>query len=227
MIRLTAPGLLLAISLIAGCSSASGPMFNAYSIDTADGAKTYRVECQGLFEGADTCKRTAEHICGDRPVQLIEKIDQLGARDPRAMTFRCEAPVNPDPAPQPAVSTVPMATSVPPRRLDLSGDANFDIGRATLTAAATSSLDSLVASSKDITFKNVTINGYTDSTGSRTLNEKLSKDRADSVLRYLKNRGLRSDDYIARGEGSANPIASNKTAIGRAQNRRVEIRLTQ
>ena len=48
MIKLTAPSLLLAMSLVTVCSSASGPMFNAYSIDTNDGVKTYQVECQGV-----------------------------------------------------------------------------------------------------------------------------------------------------------------------------------
>lgn len=226
MTKLTAPSLLLAVSLIAGCSSASGPMFNAYSIDSNDGVRTYRVECQGIFGGANTCRKEAERICGDKQIQPVEKIDQLGSSDNRIFTFRCEAPASSD-AEKPAAAAVPVAAPVVPERFDLSGDTNFDTGRATLTAAATERLDALLAASKDTVFKKVTVEGYTDSTGSSRGNLELSKRRADSVEQYLKSHGLRSADYVTRGEGSANPIASNNTAGGRAQNRRVEIHLTQ
>lgn len=227
MTKLTAPSLLFALSLIAGCTSASGPTFNAYTIDTNDGVRTYRVECQGVFEGSNTCRKAAERICGDKPVQPIEKIGQVGSDDNRIFTFRCEAPSTPAAAEKPVATVVPVAVAAPPERFDLSGDTNFDVGRATLTSAATDKLDGLLVASKGTVFKTVTIEGYTDSTGSSRLNRDLSKRRADNVEQYLKSHGLRSDNYVARGEGSANPVASNNTAIGRAQNRRVEIRLTQ
>lgn len=227
MTKLTAPSLLLALLLIGGCSSASGPTFNAYSIDTNDGVRTYRVECQGIFEGSNTCRKAAERICGDKPVQPIEKVDQLGSGDNRSFTFRCAAPSSPVAAAKPAASLVPVEVPVLPEGVDLSGDTNFDVGRATLNSAATHRLDSLLVASKDTVFKQVTVAGYSDSTGSSRLNQELSKRRADSVEEYLKSHGLRSANYIIRGEGGANPIASNNTAIGRAQNRRVEIHLIQ
>jgi len=227
MIKLTAPSLLLVISLVTGCSSASGPMFNAYSIDMNDGVKTYQVECQGVFEGGGTCRKAAERICGDMPVYVIEKVGQLASDDARVLKFRCEAPSSVASAPESAASQVAMVTPAPPQQLDLSGDTNFEIGRATLTSAATGRLDDLLVASKDTVFRNVTIEGYTDSSGPSKLNQKLSEGRADNVEQYLRSHGLRSDNYIARGEGSANPIASNNTATGRAKNRRVEIYLTQ
>jgi outer membrane protein OmpA-like peptidoglycan-associated protein len=72
----------------------------------------------------------------------------------------------------------------------------------------------------------VQVAGYTDSTGSASHNQRLSERRAQAVLSYLKSHGLRSQSYAAQGFGSANPVASNATTAGRAQNRRVEVRVS-
>ena len=68
----------------------------------------------------------------------------------------------------------------------------------------------------------VEIRGYTDSVGSWELNLKLSQRRADSVRTYLVNSGIQDERFLAKGYGEADPIASNKTAGGRAENRRIE-----
>lgn len=69
--------------------------------------------------------------------------------------------------------------------------------------------------------------GYTDSTGSDRINLPLSNDRARSVAEYLVFQGVEPQRISYYGRGSLDPIASNKTAAGRAQNRRVEIKLHQ
>ncbi|HYB39252.1 MAG TPA: OmpA family protein [Mycobacterium sp.] len=69
----------------------------------------------------------------------------------------------------------------------------------------------------------VTINGYTDNTGDDAINIPLSANRANTVTDFLIAKGVTRDHLIAKGFGSANPIASNDTADGRAKNRRVEI----
>ena len=69
------------------------------------------------------------------------------------------------------------------------------------------------------------IEGHTDSVGSEAYNEKLSDERANSVLRYLVNGGIDKDRLTAKGYGESQPIASNKTGTGRQQNRRTEINL--
>lgn len=69
----------------------------------------------------------------------------------------------------------------------------------------------------------VQVNGYTDNTGSDSINNPLSAKRANAVADFLKVQGVASSRIIANGYGSANPIASNDTAAGREQNRRVEI----
>ena len=71
---------------------------------------------------------------------------------------------------------------------------------------------------------NLEVIGYSDSTGSEELNKKLSLARAKSVKKYLVDSGVAADRITTKGEGIANPVGDNKTAEGRALNRRVEIR---
>ncbi|HDS9502229.1 TPA: OmpA family lipoprotein [Klebsiella pneumoniae] len=72
----------------------------------------------------------------------------------------------------------------------------------------------------------VNVVGYTDSTGSKDLNMRLSQQRADSVASALITQGVAANRIRTTGMGPANPIASNSTAEGKAQNRRVEITLS-
>ncbi|MGD0223443.1 MAG: OmpA family protein [Terriglobia bacterium] len=69
----------------------------------------------------------------------------------------------------------------------------------------------------------LTIEGYTDSTGSEETNQKLSEQRAEAVETYLIGQGLSADSVTSKGLGQANPVAGNDTAAGRSKNRRVEI----
>lgn len=69
--------------------------------------------------------------------------------------------------------------------------------------------------------------GYTDNTGSKKLNEKLSQERANQVRALLIDRGVNPNQVTALGLGSANPVADNATAEGRAKNRRIEAELTR
>ncbi|WP_232231862.1 hypothetical protein [Burkholderia sp. WSM2230] len=83
-----------AVLVVTGCTAASGPTFNAHSVDSSNGARTYRAECHGLFESASTCMDVARRICGDKTVQPIDKIDMVRAaddkrNDPRVLLFKC------------------------------------------------------------------------------------------------------------------------------------------
>jgi general secretion pathway protein A len=71
----------------------------------------------------------------------------------------------------------------------------------------------------------ITVEGYTDSYGSRVYNKQLSQYRADMVKNYLIGNGIAPTKIDARGRGSANPIKKNTSAEGRKQNRRVEIKI--
>jgi hypothetical protein len=67
------------------------------------------------------------------------------------------------------------------------------------------------------------VEGYTDSVGSHSFNQTLSENRANSVRAYLIAQGIDPTSITAVGYGKSNPVASNDTALGRQQNRRVEI----
>jgi len=223
---------LLSIVVLGGCTVASGPTFNAHEIQTSNGTKAYRVECHGVFESTHACVSAAQAICADKPAYRLETMERLrapseDASDPRILTFQCGAPVQPQPAPvaQPAPPPPPPAPEVP-RKVELSGDANFAFDSAALTPRGTSTLDEFVEASKGTTFRRVNIDGYTDSVGTATYNRQLSQRRAQSVLQYLKVHGMHSQSFNAQGHGAADPVASNANAEGRAQNRRVEIRVS-
>ncbi|MEO6601956.1 MAG: OmpA family protein, partial [Polyangiaceae bacterium] len=108
--------------------------------------------------------------------------------------------------------------------ITLSGQVLFVTGKAELLPAARDQLDQVAAALKDQgELKPMVVEGYTDSVGSDSNNQKLSKDRAESVRAYLISKGVPSDKITSVGKGEANPVASNDTAEGRANNRRVEI----
>jgi outer membrane protein OmpA-like peptidoglycan-associated protein len=103
------------------------------------------------------------------------------------------------------------------------GDVLFDTGRATLKPGADRTIDRLAQALKDNPNTKVQIEGHTDSVGGDDYNLALSERRAEAVSDALRLRGVPSDRYEAKGLGKDFPVASNSTAEGRQQNRRVEI----
>lgn len=227
---------LIAAAALAGCSSTSGPAFNISQIQTSDGQKAYRAECYGVFEKGGACMTAAQKMCGNQPVNVLQALVGTQApNDPRSVIFNCAtpvqqaqpAPVTPAPAapanePQPAPA---KAMAPAPRKVLLDEKTNFAFDSAVLTPKAKGILNQLVAESQGANFASVTVEGYTDSTGPDAYNVGLSKRRAQAVLTYLKERGLHADKYSLKGFGKTNPIASNATDVGRAENRRVEVTL--
>ena len=109
--------------------------------------------------------------------------------------------------------------------LIMPGNITFDSNESIVKSSFKPVLASIakVLNEYDKTYVNVA--GYTDNTGSASLNKKLSNERADAVANYLIMKGVASTRINSAGYGSSNPIASNSTAAGREQNRRVEIKL--
>jgi OOP family OmpA-OmpF porin len=97
----------------------------------------------------------------------------------------------------------------------------FDLGKSTIRAKSYASLNRVAALlvEKDFSLK---LAGHTDNTGSRELNLRLSKERAEAVKAYLVSQGANASRIEATGYGPDQPISSNKTATGRQENRRVE-----
>ena len=110
-------------------------------------------------------------------------------------------------------------------KVNVPADFSFDVGRADIKPAMRPVLDE-ISRNLDKTVL-VTIVGHTDSTGSDAINEPLSVNRAGAVRDYLSVRGVASPRISVQGRGSREPVASNDTAAGRAQNRRVEILLAE
>lgn len=103
------------------------------------------------------------------------------------------------------------------------GDVLFDVGKATLKPGAERSLDQLAEFLKKHPERKVRVEGFTDATGSAETNQQLSRQRAQEVRTELTSRGISPDRVEAVGYGESFPIASNDSAAGRQQNRRVEI----
>ena len=107
--------------------------------------------------------------------------------------------------------------------LTLKNELLFDTGGATLKAGAERALDNLVQFLEKHPDRSIAIEGFTDSTGSKQLNQGLSEKRAWAVKAALVKRGISSSRIDARGYGPSFPVASNDNATGRQLNRRVEI----
>lgn len=103
------------------------------------------------------------------------------------------------------------------------GSVLFDSDAADLNASGERSLDKLAQFMHDNPKRNIRVEGYTDSTGTAAYNQDLSKRRADAVSSALVDDGVDAQRTVSRGFGEEFAVASNRTASGRQQNRRVEI----
>lgn len=102
----------------------------------------------------------------------------------------------------------------------------FATNSSTLSAASQSALSQFATSLQATPDTDVTIFGYTDNTGTREVNDRVSKQRADAVNSYLAGRGVAGSRMHTYGMAWDHPVADNATAAGRAQNRRVEVYIT-
>lgn len=101
----------------------------------------------------------------------------------------------------------------------------FDVGKSTLRSESDTELDRLVKLLKDVPSLKIEISGHTDNTGSESMNQKLSQDRAQAVVNYLKGKGIDASRLTAKGYGSSQPVETNDTAEGRQANRRTEFKI--
>ena len=111
-------------------------------------------------------------------------------------------------------------------KVTFEGGILFPTGKYTLSPQAQADLARFANSLKNNPDTNVQIYGFTDNTGSFAVNQRLSGERADAVMSFLANSGVSPTRLSAQGIPMADYVASNETAAGRAQNRRVEIYIT-
>ena len=126
-------------------------------------------------------------------------------------------------APVPATPFAVRVTPPLPAKTTLQSDAMFDTGKATLKPQARAALDAFAKQLRTLDSGVVTVTGNTDSTGGESANQTLSVQRANAVRAYLIAQGADASRIQAQGRGATAPVASNATAAGRSQNRRVEV----
>jgi OOP family OmpA-OmpF porin len=129
------------------------------------------------------------------------------------------------PAPPPAAAPAPAPAPQPPAatKVTYAADAFFDFDKAVLKPEGKAKLDDLVGKVKGINLEVIIAVGHTDSVGTDAYNQKLSVRRAEAVKAYLVSKGIEKNRVYTEGKGEKQPVADNKTAEGRAKNRRVEI----
>jgi OOP family OmpA-OmpF porin len=127
------------------------------------------------------------------------------------------------PPPPPAPEAPPAAPA--PKHITLSTDALFDFDKSVLKPGGKEAIDSELdkANANSATIQSVKVVGNTDSIGTKAYNQKLSERRAMAVKNYLVSKGIDADKITTEGHGMMDPVASNKTAEGRAKNRRADI----
>ena len=122
-----------------------------------------------------------------------------------------------------AVDTLTDVNGLTAIKVTFDGGILFDTNKSNLSASAKNALTQFATSLLNNPQTNVQIQGHTDNTGSLAVNQRLSKERANSVMSYLMNSGVAANRMTSEGLDFQVPVASNDTPEGRAQNRRVEV----
>jgi OmpA-OmpF porin, OOP family len=135
-------------------------------------------------------------------------------------------PPDPKPVPPPAAEKPKPAPEKPKpvaEKVTFAADVLFDFDKAVIKAEGKSKLDDIANKVKGINLEVVIAIGHADSVGSDAYNQRLSVRRAESVKAYMVSKGTEPNRVYTEGKGEKQPVANNKTADGRAKNRRVEI----
>lgn len=208
MKQLSGWGLSLNLVLLAGCTGASGPTFNAYTITDADGSRLHQVECHGIFEGPATCMKVAERICHGEAVRPVQKIGHLlpdgdQADVTRRLTFACGD------APDTAAAAASHPGAPAAQTVDqfvLQTDALFAFGQSSLASilpGGAANLEQVIARIKQRKgVQSISVVGHTDRLGPDTVNQPLSLARAQTVREYMIDHGLNGELIHATGVGS-------------------------
>ena len=135
---------------------------------------------------------------------------------------------NQEQAATPVAEPAPVAAAPAPatttERFSVSTEELFDFDKAILRTEATADLDAAIAKYRgNAALVSISIVGHTDSVGSDAYNQDLSERRAAAVRDYLVSQGIDAAKISASGKGESSPIATNDTAEGRQQNRRVDV----
>ena len=111
-------------------------------------------------------------------------------------------------------------------RVTMQGALVFASGSSVVAPSAQEALDRIATAMTAVALSKATVIGYTDSAGASRYNKSLSEARAKAVAAYIAGKGVETARVAAEGRGEEEPVADNKTAEGRAANRRVELLLS-
>ena len=177
------------------------------------------------LRATETAQRTTQQLAQTRTE--LQQSQQAQSVTAQALTGEREARIEAQRQAQAALASLRQIAVVREEQrgtiITLSGEVLFTTGESILLPVAQQRLDQIARALQDQGVRHLTVEGYTDSRGSPAANEQLSLARANSVRNYLVTRGIAAAQIDARGFGAANPLASNDTAEGRANNRRVQI----
>jgi len=178
-----------------------------------DGCPDFDNDKDGVPDSLDKCQNVAGVVdnsgCPDVDSDNDGFVDRLD-----------KCPNNPGPA---ETQGCPQTKEITREGLVLKG-VNFQVGKAIILESFWVVLDSVVTSLREWPEVRVEIQGHTDKTGKAETNRILSQQRAEAVMQYFVDRGISVSRLSAVGYGSDLPMADNKTAAGRAMNRRVELK---
>ena len=197
---------------------ASAALVTAAGAQTVDNWKNGSNELQWKNGTNELCWRDASWTpatAGPGCDGAIAKVVAAPAPAPAA----APAPVAPRAAPAPAPAPAPAVAT----KVTYAADAFFDFDKSVIKAEGKAKLDDLVGKIKGINLEVIIAVGHTDSVGSDSYNQKLSVKRSEAVKAYLVTKGIEKNRVYTEGKGEKQPVADNKTAEGRAKNRRVEI----
>ena len=212
MKKLNKVAIMFAVATVAGSAFAAGSTINSDNWRNGYGNLFWKNGTNELcWRDAGWTPATAAPGC-DGALEA----PKAAAPAPAAAAAPAPAPAAKAPAPAPA-------PAVAAQKVTYAADAFFDFDKSVLKPEGRAKLDDLVSKIQGINLEVIIAVGHTDSVGSDAYNQKLSVRRAEAVKAYLISKGIERNRVYTEGKGEKQPVADNRTAEGRAKNRRVEV----
>lgn len=211
MKKLNKVAIMFAVATVAGSAFAAGSTINSDNWRNGHGNLIWKNGTNEL------CWRDA----GWTPATAAPGCD--GALEAPKAAAPAPAVAAPAPAPAAAPAPAPATAQVAAQKVTYAADAFFDFDKSVLKPEGRAKLDDLVSKIQGINLEVIIAVGHTDSVGSDAYNQKLSVRRAEAVKAYLISKGIERNRIYTEGKGEKQPVADNRTAEGRAKNRRVEV----